>query len=89
MKLNSRKSIYILMMLVTITVTAAMTGCTNPGQSEDAASGDSYRQITQEDAKAMMVEDNGHVIVDVRTQEEFEEVNNHTLNNLKHRHHKQ
>ena len=30
-----------------------------------------YTQISQEEAREMMAEDNGHIIVDVRTQEEF------------------
>ncbi len=34
---------------------------------------ESYRQISQEEAKVMMEADDGHVIVDVRTQDEFDE----------------
>lgn len=33
----------------------------------------SYTQITQEQAKAMMLEKDGHIIVDVRTQEEYDD----------------
>lgn len=72
MSLSKGKGIHILvMMIVVATAIAALTGCTNTDQSEDGATVDKYTQITQEDAKAMMAEDDDHIILDVRTQEEF------------------
>ncbi len=43
---------------------------TNTAESNNTKS---YRQISQEEAKAMMEADDGHIIVDVRTQDEFDE----------------
>ena len=49
-------------------------GCALKGQVVD---GDgmvrSYKQITQDEAKKMMEQDDGHVIVDVRRQDEYDE----------------
>ncbi len=42
-------------------------------ESLKARSADSYMQITQEQAKEMMARDDGHLIVDVRRQDEFDE----------------
>lgn len=44
-----------------------VTGC---GSKEPAKAG--YTQITQEEAVRMMAEDDGHVIVDVRREDEYE-----------------
>jgi len=50
-----------------------LAGCTPKGQIMD---GDgmlnTYRQISQEEAKKMMTADDGHIIVDVRRQDEYE-----------------
>ena len=43
---------------------------TNTAESNNTKS---YRQISQEEAKGMMEADDGHVIVDVRTHDEFDE----------------
>lgn len=44
------------------------------GQKPDeAAAADSFIQISQEQAKEMMAQDDGHVVVDVRRQDEYEE----------------
>ena len=42
-----------------------LTGCT----AEEKMA---YRQISQEEAKAMMAQDDGHIIVDVRRQDEYD-----------------
>ena len=51
-----------------------LIGCAWRGQVMD---GDgmvrSYTQITQDEAKEMMARDDGHIIVDVRRQDEFDE----------------
>ncbi len=45
-----------------------LTGCT----AKQPASAGSYTQISQEEAKKMMKADDGHVIVDVRRQDEYD-----------------
>ena len=47
-------------------------GCSLRGQVLDGdGMVNSYKQISQEEAAQMMEEDDGHVIVDVRTEEEY------------------
>ena len=45
-------------------------GCTG---STDESAAPVYTQISQETAKEMMAEDDGHIIVDVRRQDEYDE----------------
>ena len=50
-----------------------LTGCAaREPDAEPAGPAQSYTQITQEEAKARMAEDDGHLIVDVRRQDEFD-----------------
>jgi rhodanese-related sulfurtransferase len=50
-----------------------LSGCGNAGQIMDGPGMvNSYRQISQEEAKEMMTRDDGHVIVDVRRQDEYD-----------------
>ena len=64
-----RKSIFI----IVTTFFMLLTACSSGGQVMD---GDdmfrSYTRISQEEAKKMMERDDGHVIVDVRRQDEFD-----------------
>ena len=53
--------------MIMLAVFVLLTGC---GQNESQAA--SYTQITQEEAMRMMEKDDGHVIVDVRRQDEFD-----------------
>ena len=46
-----------------------LSGCVASQSSADT----SYTQITQEEAKVMMGKDDGHIIVDVRRQDEYDE----------------
>ena len=46
-----------------------LSGCTASQSNTDV----SYTQITQEEAKAMMAKNDGHIIVDVRRQDEYDE----------------
>ncbi len=50
-----------------------LTGC-NAGISKESASTvmTGYKQISQDEAKAMMARDDGHIIVDVRRQDEYD-----------------
>lgn len=53
-----------------------LTGCSSRGgqvmDGEDMFNSKSYTQISQEEAKEMMAQDDGHVIVDVRRQDEYD-----------------
>ena len=64
-----KKSIYLFLAAVLF----LLTGCASHDQVMD---GDgmlnSYMQISQEQAKEMMAKDDGHVIVDVRRQDEYD-----------------
>ena len=59
--------------LISVIALAALllTGCVSK-ETESSVSAGSYTQITQEEAVRMMAEDDGHVIVDVRRQDEFD-----------------
>ena len=50
-----------------------LTGC-NAGISKESATTvmTGYKQINQDEAKAMMARDDGHIIVDVRRQDEYD-----------------
>ena len=59
------------MILFLLFLSALLTGCT--GQILDGPGMvNSYQQIDQETAKQMMEKDDGHVVVDVRTREEYD-----------------
>ena len=45
------------------------SGCSSVKETENAAT---YTQISQETAKEMMARDDGHVVVDVRRQDEYD-----------------
>lgn len=53
-----------------------LTACSSGGQIKDAMDGEdmvrSYTMISQDEAKEMMEKEDGHIIVDVRRQDEFE-----------------
>ena len=57
-------------LILIITCIAVLYGCATGGESKVE---NSYEQITPAEAKAIMDEENGYVILDVRTQEEFDE----------------
>lgn len=54
---------------ILIAAVILLTGCSIGGTGNSA----SYHQITQEEAKEMMTKKDGHVIVDVRRQDEYDE----------------
>ena len=64
---------FILAAVIVIVLVVLLSGCTRKGQVMD---GDgmlnSYQKISQEEAKEMMKKDDGHVIVDVRRQDEYD-----------------
>ena len=57
-------------LILIITCAAVLYGCTSGGESKME---NSYEQITPAEAKEIMDERDGYVILDVRTQEEFDE----------------
>ena len=57
-------------LILIITCTAVLCGCTSGGENKME---NSYEQITPAEAKAIMDERDDYVILDVRTQEEFDE----------------
>ena len=65
------------MVVLGVVALLALAGCgSGTGSSETNTVTDeaktSYTQITQDEAKDMMAHDDGHLIVDVRRQEEFD-----------------
>ena len=57
-------------LILIITCTAILYGCTSGGENKME---NSYEQITPAEAKEIMDNENSYVILDVRTQEEFDE----------------
>ena len=55
--------------IIFFTIIVLLSGCAQPSGRSTA----SYKQITQEEAKEMMAKDDGHIIVDVRRQDEYDE----------------
>jgi rhodanese-related sulfurtransferase len=55
--------------IVFFAVIVLLSGCAQPSNSSAA----SYKQITQEEAKEMMTKKDGHIIVDVRRQDEYDD----------------
>ena len=55
--------------IVFFVIIVLLSGCAQPSGSSTA----SYKQITQEEAKEMMTKNDGHIIVDVRRQDEYDE----------------
>ena len=61
-------------------VPVLLTGCTSGGQVMDSSGQNmngedmvrSYTQISQEEAREMMAKDDGHIVVDVRRQDEYD-----------------
>ena len=67
-----------IMLLIFAAILCIVTGCSVSGQntgSNDTAK--SYTQISQEEAREMMAKDDGHIVVDVRRQDEYDA--GHTL----------
>ncbi len=61
---------FLLIMLLILTV---LTGCSTQQTTIQESTELTYTQIDQETAKEMMTRDDGHVIVDVRRQDEYDE----------------
>ena len=63
------KRLSVILILI-ITCTAILYGCTSGGENKMK---NSYEQITPAEAKEIMDDRDGYVILDVRTQEEYDE----------------
>ena len=61
---------FLAILILTITCTAMFYGCTSGGENKME---NSYEQITPAQAKEIMDTQDGYVILDVRTREEFDE----------------
>lgn len=63
-----------LLFLMFATVFLFITGCSSAGEpvNSDGTVYQSYRRISQEEAKEMMEKDDGHIVVDVRRQDEYD-----------------
>jgi len=59
--------------LIVLLLTVFTAGCSASGPTVDTeTSSPGFHQISQEEAKEMMVKDGGHVVVDVRRQDEYD-----------------
>lgn len=57
----------------TLVLLLLLSGCGSQGRVVDGPGMlNSYRQISQDEAKEMMLRDDGHVVVDVRRQDEYD-----------------
>lgn len=51
---------------------ACLAGCANENQESEVTTSVSYEQISQDEAKNIMDTESGYVIIDARTQEEYD-----------------
>lgn len=63
-----------MMILILAAVFLFVTGCSSVGQpvDSDVTVYQSYRRISQDEAKERMGKDDGHIVVDVRRQDEYD-----------------
>ena len=61
---------FLVILILIITCAAILYGCTSGGENKME---NSYEQITPAQAKEIMDSQDGYIILDVRTQEEFDE----------------
>ena len=66
LKINKR----FLIALLTFTLPFGCVGCSNGGSADDSAT---YEQISGAEAKALMDSESGYIIIDARTQEEYDQ----------------
>ena len=70
---RERKILLLVLSLAMVILSGCGAGNNIEGDVVEQTSEQSYTQIDQETAKKMMVEDDGHVIVDVRRKDEYDE----------------
>lgn len=57
--------------LIALTAVLIFTGCGSSADDKTAGDKKTYRQVSPEEAAAMMEEESDYIILDVRTQEEY------------------
>lgn len=63
----------LLIAVLAVSLLVIYTGCAMGTEARDNQSGTTYRQISSEEAQKEMESSSGYVILDVRTQQEYEE----------------
>ena len=58
--------------VIFLTAVLILTGCGSPADDKTVGDKKTYRQVSPEEAAAMMEEETDYIILDVRTQEEYE-----------------
>ena len=58
--------------VIALTAVLILTGCGSSADDKTAGDKKTYRQVSPEEAAAMMEEEENYIILDVRTQEEYE-----------------
>ena len=58
--------------VIALTAVLILTGCGSSADDKSAGDKKTYRQVSPEEAAAMMEEESDYIILDVRTQEEYE-----------------
>ena len=58
--------------VIALTAVLILTGCGSSADDKTVGDKKTYRQVSPEEAAAMMEEETGYIILDVRTQEEYE-----------------
>ena len=58
--------------VIALTAVLILTGCGSSADDKSAGDKKTYRQVSPEEAAAMMEEETDYIILDVRTQEEYE-----------------
>ena len=58
--------------VIVLTAVLILTGCGSSADDKTAGDKKTYRQVSPEEAAAMMEEETDYIILDVRTQEEYE-----------------
>ena len=60
--------------VIALTAVLILTGCGSSADDKTVGDKKTYRQVSPEEAAAMMEEETDYIILDVRTQEEYETV---------------
>ena len=67
-----RLTLILLPAVIALTAVLLLTGCGSSADDKTVGDKKTYRQVSPEEAAAMMEEETDYIILDVRTQEEYE-----------------
>ena len=67
-----RLTLILLPAVIAMTAVLILTGCGSSADDKTVGDKKTYRQVSPEEAAAMMEEESDYIILDVRTQEEYE-----------------